>query len=95
MLIINSIFQTNKIEIISINPYKKQFAIKTEQKYDLASLILPELYSIDIYRQAIEFIATETKLAYETKLFAKLMNPYASSPSFPTTNGDNQKLINI
>ena len=88
-------FQTNKMEIINISPYKKQFAIKTEQKYDFAFSLLPELYSTDIYLQAIELIATETRLAYETKLLAKFINPYASSPNFPTTKGDNQKLINI
>lgn len=83
------------MEIINISPYKKQFAIKTEQKYDFAFSLLPELYSTDIYLQAIELIATETRLAYETKLLAKFINPYASSPNFPTTKGDNQKLINI
>ena len=48
---------------INIIPYKKQFAIKTEQKYDLALPIFPELYSTDIYRHAIELIATEIRLA--------------------------------
>ena len=76
-------------------PYKKQFAMNTEQKYDFDSSILPELQETEIYRQAIELIATETRLAYETKLLDKLIKPYASSPSFPTTNGESQKLIKV
>ena len=77
----------------SIMPYKKQFATKTEQKYDLALSLFPELYSTEIYLEDIEFIATETRLAYETKLLARLIKPYASSPNRPTTKGDSQKLM--